>query len=80
MTIPLNKAIAQWNKMRRVDVDVLGHWHTRLNTREAVVNSSLIGYNAWGIHIKASYEPPSQSFFLVHPDYGKTVEIPIMVA
>lgn len=80
LTIPLNKAIAQWNKMRRVDVDVLGHWHTRLNTREAVVNGSLIGYNAWGIHIKASYEPPSQSFFLVHPDYGKTVEIPIMVA
>lgn len=79
LTIPLNKAIAQWNKMRRVDIDVLGHWHTRLNQRDAVVNGSLIGYNAYSIFIKASYEPPSQNFFLVHPQYGKTVEIPIMV-
>lgn len=79
LTIPLNKAIAQWNKMRRVDVDVLGHWHTRINTRDAVVNGSLIGYSAYSIFIKASYEPPSQAFFLVHPEYGKTVEIPIMV-
>ena len=79
LTIPLNKAIAQWNKMRRVDIDVLGHWHTRINTRDAVVNGSLIGYSAYSIYIKASYEPPSQNFFLVHPEYGKTVEIPIMV-
>ena len=79
LSIPLNKAISQWNKMRRVDVDVLGHWHTRLNARDAVCNGSLIGFNPFSIHIKASYEPPSQSFFLVHPDYGKTVEVPIWV-
>lgn len=79
LTIPLNKAIAQWNKTKRVDVDVLGHWHTRINSRDFVVNGSLIGYTPFAIRIKASYEPPSQSFFLVHPEKGKTVEVPIFV-
>lgn len=79
LTIPLNKAIAQWNKMRRVDVDVLGHWHTRINSRDFVVNGSAVGFNAYAISIKASYEPPSQNFFLIHPERGKTVEIPIFL-
>ena len=79
VTIPLNKAIAQWNKMRKVYLDVLGHWHTQLSGREFVLNGSLIGYNAYSIAIKASYEPPSQSFFTIHPRYGKAVEIPIHV-
>ncbi len=77
ITIPLNKAMAQWNKMRRVDIDVLGHWHQRQTGRDFVINGSLIGYSPYSIFIKASYEPPTQSFFLIHPEYGKTVEIPI---
>jgi hypothetical protein len=80
VTIPLNKAIAQWNKMKRVDLDVIGHWHTRQTARDHVINGSIIGYNAYSIEIKCSYEPPSQSFFLVHPEWGKTVEIPLFVS
>lgn len=80
LTIPLNKAIAQWNKMKKVDVDCLGHWHTRINSRDFVVNGSAIGYSPYSIRIKASYEPPSQSFFLVHPERGKTVEVPIFLS
>lgn len=79
LTIPLNKAIGQWNKMRRVDVDVLGHWHSRISTRDFVVNGSAIGYSPYSIRIKASFEPPSQSFFLIHPERGKTVEIPLFL-
>ena len=77
LTIPLAKAIAQWNKALPVNVDVLGHWHTRINHRDCVVNGSLIGYGPYSIAVKASYEPPSQSFFLVHPKKGKTIEAPI---
>jgi len=80
LTIPLNKAIGQWNKMRHVDVDVLGHWHTRINSRDFCVNGSIVGFNAYAIKIKASYEPPSQNFFLIHPERGKTVEIPIFLS
>jgi hypothetical protein len=77
--IPLHKAIAQWNKMKHADVDVLGHWHNRMANRGYVVNGSLIGYSAYAIQIKAEYEPPQQAFFLMHPKRGKTVEAPIHV-
>lgn len=77
--IPLRKSIAQWNKAREADVDVLGHWHTRQSSGDYVVNGSIIGYNSYSIHIKGDYEKPQQSFFLMHPRYGKTVEAPIFV-
>lgn len=76
--IPLNKALAQWNKYRPVDIDILGHWHTRKTATNFVVNGSLIGFNAFAVATKCSYEPPSQSFFLIHPKWGKTIEIPIL--
>lgn len=79
LTIPLNKAIAQWNKARKADLDVLGHWHTMIRQRDAVVNGSVIGYNAYSITIKASFEPPQQTFFLMHPRYGKTIEAPVVL-
>ena len=40
-------------------------------------NGSLIGYNAYAMSIKADYEKPSQTFFLIHPRYGKTIVAPI---
>lgn len=79
MTIPLNKAISQWNRARPADLDILGHWHQRISTREAIVNGSLIGYSPFAVEIKAPFEPPLQSFALIHPRYGKTVEAPIFV-
>lgn len=79
VTIPLNKAIAQWNKAKKADLDVLGHWHERQQAKNFVINGSVIGYNAYAIQIKAGYELPCQSFFLIHPDWGKTVEIPIFL-
>ena len=77
--IPLNKAIAQWDKFKRADLDVLAHWHTRQSTNKYVINSSLIGYNPFAIKIKAEFEKPCQTFFLLHPKKGKTVEAPIFV-
>jgi hypothetical protein len=77
--IPLNKAVAQWNRARPADVDILGHWHQRVSTREAIVNGSLIGYSPFAVEIKAAYEPPVQSFALIHPSRGRTVEAPVFV-
>lgn len=77
--IPLNKAIAQWNKFNHADLDVLGHWHCRMSGSDYVVNGSVVGYNAYSIRIKADFQPPCQSFFLIHPNKGKTVEAPIYV-
>jgi len=77
--IPLRKAIGQWNKAKRADLDVLAHWHTRENSRDYVINGSLIGYSEFSEFIKADFEPPQQSFFLLHPSFGKTGEFPIVL-
>jgi len=80
ITIPVNKAIAQWNKSRTAYLDVFGHYHQMLDGGKFVSNGSLIGFNAYAIGIKASYEEPKQAFFLIERDKGKTAVHPIFVS
>lgn len=77
LTIPVEKAIAQWNKAKRADIDIFGHWHQFQTARHWVCNSSLIGYNAYALAIKASFEVPSQTYFLMDKDRGRTITAPI---
>ena len=77
--IPLNKAIAQWDKARRADLDLMGHWHQCEFSRKYVINGSLIGYNEYGEQIKAEPEPPQQAMFLLHNRYGHTGYYPLKV-
>lgn len=80
ITIPVNKAIAQWNKGVRADLDVFGHFHTKMDANNFVSNGSLIGYNAYALRIKADYEAPTQSFFLVNKRWNaKSCYTPIFV-
>lgn len=80
ITIPVNKAIAQWNKANPVNLDVFGHFHTRFDGGNFIANGSLIGYSAYAVSIKASFEMPSQTFFLINKEYGqKTMVAPIFV-
>lgn len=76
--IPVNKAIAQWNKAKRADLDVFGHFHQLKDGGNFVSNGSMIGYNAYAISIKADYEPPKQAFFLIDRKRGRTVSAPIL--
>lgn len=76
--IPVNKAIAQWNKARHADLDVFGHWHQQRDGGNFICNGSIIGYNAYALRIKADYEEPRQSFFLVDKKRGKTIVAPIL--
>lgn len=78
LTIPLNKAIAQWNTVYRADFDFLGHHHQHMVHSNFVVNGSVIGYNAYSIAIKAPYERPKQAFVLLDRDRGISVSMPIM--
>lgn len=75
--IPVNKAIAQWNKGRRCDLDVFGHFHQLRDGGNFVCNGSLIGYNSFALSIKADYEPAKQAFFLIDKKRGKTLQAPI---
>ena len=77
LTIPANKAIAQWNRLKVADYDFWGHFHQFFDGGNFICNGSMIGYNAYALSIKASFEYPKQAFFLIDRRFGKTVVVPI---
>lgn len=79
ITIPLNKAVAQWDKVRRCHYHHFGHWHQYQDTGNMVVNGSVIGFNAYAMSIKASPEDPQQAFYLLDSKRGKTCKSPLWV-
>lgn len=83
VTIPANKAIAQWDKGRKAYLSVWGHFHQYLDCAGPsggfVINGSLIGYNAFALSIKATAEAPVQAMFLIDKMRGKTLSAPILV-
>jgi hypothetical protein len=79
--IPVKKAIAQWNKARHANLDVIGHYHQVRDGGDFICNGSLIGWNEFANFIKADYESPKQVFFLVdHQRKEKTVTTPIFLS
>ncbi len=82
ITIPVNKAIAQWNIADKdVNLDVFGHFHQFIDAGNFVANGSLIGYNDFAVRIKATYEKPQQAFFLVNKKWNaKTMVTPIFLS
>jgi hypothetical protein len=78
--IPAYKAIAQWNKARRADLDVFGHFHQSKDGGNFLCNGSLIGYNAFALSIKADFELPRQTLFLMDKKRGRTCTWPILVS
>jgi hypothetical protein len=78
--IPAFKAISQWNKARHADLDVFGHFHQTKDGGNFVCNGSLIGWNEYANFIKADFEKPKQTFFLIdHKRQEKTVTTPIFL-
>lgn len=78
--IPSFKAISQWNKGRNVNLDVFGHFHASKDGGNFLCNGSLIGWNEYANFIKADYEQPKQTFFLVdHSRREKTVTTPVFL-
>ena len=70
LTIPLRKALANWNNPIRADLTVLGHFHTLDFGGDYLVNGSLIGYNNFAQAIKAKWEEARQAFYLIHARHG----------
>ena len=71
LTVPMLKAISQWNRMTPADIYVCGHFHQFIDGNSFIVNGSMIGYNAYAVAIKATFERPSQTVFGVHSKLGK---------
>lgn len=79
LTIPLKKKTANWNRARRADLDLLGHFHQFFDGGSFVVNGSLIGFSSYAIEIGAEYEDPRQAFLLIDSRHGKTGVFPVLV-
>lgn len=78
ITIPVNKSIAQWNKVEAVDLDVFGHWHTFLQNYPTWIScGSLMGYSEYSVEIKADFQHPTQTFIVLDRMYGVTSAVPI---
>ena len=68
ISIPVNKAIAGWNKAWLADYDIFGHWHQFIRTGLWTCCNCMIGYNAYAQRIKADYSEPSQTMFTFDRD------------
>ena len=73
ISIPLRKAVFDWNTVRKADLTCFGHWHQLRDFNDIVVNGSLIGYNAYALAVKAKWEGPRQAFILMDENDGKMV-------
>ena len=78
ITIPINKAVAQWDKAFKADLSIMGHFHQFFDGGNFITNGSLIGYNTYALSIKASFEKPKQALLLIDRDRGKTCVWPIL--
>lgn len=79
ITIPINKATSQWDKVKPCHYHHYGHFHQMLDMGQVAVNGSLIGYGAYSMSIKATPEPPQQLFYVLDKKRGKTAKSPIWV-
>ena len=77
--IPVNKAINQWNKAKKADLDCFGHFHQMKDGGTFISNGSLIGWNSFAVKIKADFEKPKQAFFLIDKKYFVNCVRPIVL-
>ncbi len=80
VSIPINKAIAQWQKLEQVDFDFFGHFHQFLwGYPSWVVCPALIGFSEFALEIKADFQHPSQVFAVIDREYGMLQVSPIFL-
>ena len=77
--IPAYKAIAAWNRAKRADLDVFGHFHQMKDGGSFISNGSSIGYDTYALSIKADFEHPRQALFMIDKRRGRTATWPILV-
>lgn len=79
ITIPTEKALASWNKANPVYMDLFGHHHSAMQNPRWICNGPLIGYGPFSLAVKAGFELPSQTLFLVDSKRGRTGTFPIFL-
>lgn len=80
ITVPLFRALARWETVKRADLTIGGHWHQRICLPNVMVNGSLIGFNAYAMGIGASFEHPVQSMRMLDAHRWTGPDIPLFVS
>lgn len=78
--IPINKAVAQWDKAVASDYHVFGHYHQLLHSGPVTVNGSLSGFGPLGLGFKCAPEPAQQAIYIQDSKRGKSITAPIWVS
>lgn len=78
--IPIYKALARYDTVRRADLSVLGHFHQLTSLTDLIINGSLCGYSEYSLTIGARFEPPAQAFTILDPLRFKSVNMPLWVS
>lgn len=76
--IGMRRIISKWDKDQPAYLSVCGHFHSRRDGGDFIVNGSLIGDSPYGKRFGFSGRP-EQTFFLIDRKRGKTVVAPILV-
>lgn len=75
ITIPVNKSLNEWNKAKRADYDIFGHWHQHQKHYRWCACNCLIGYNPYALSIKADWSEPSQTLLV----FDRDRPVPVLV-
>lgn len=78
LEVPMRRIIGRWDKDKPAYLSVCGHFHTRRDGGDFIVNGSLIGDSPYGKRFGFTGRP-EQTFFLIDEKRGKTVVCPILV-
>lgn len=81
ITIPVNRAISEWDKSEPADFDIFGHWHTFCWSYPKWVScGSLMGYSEYSLKkVRAGFQHPTQAFIVLDRNYGITQAVPIFL-
>jgi len=79
LSIPMNKAIQQWDKGVKAKLSINGHYHQYLDYWSWVSCGCLCGYDAFAQSIKAEYQEPTQTIIFLDKSRGKVESMPIFV-
>jgi len=71
LSIPLLRAIGKWDRTRRADITVCGHFHSVLDVNAGLVNGSLCGYDSYSMSMGFPFEKPAQIYFMMNSKYGR---------
>lgn len=65
---------------RDFDFCLMCHWHELYWLPRAIVNGCVKGYDEYArLVLRASYQPPQQALFFVHPEHGLTARWPVFL-